>query len=90
MNTRAFLAEFPFLGQEVDAVDLLLLALCATVLLIILAVLCRFYNSFVFTCFFSLLVCLFLVCWFVCLFDRTWCYQQLIVWLMFGRFPFAC
>ena len=50
MNTRAFLAEFPFLGQEVDAVDLLLLALCAIVLLIILAVLCRFYLI-VFACF---------------------------------------
>ena len=44
MNTRAFVAELPFLGQ-VDEVDLLLLGLCAAVVLLLLATLCRYADG---------------------------------------------
>ena len=60
MNTQAFVAELPYVGQ-VDVEDLVLLFLCASVVLLLLAVLCRFAN-FV-TKSWSLWICsLFVVC----------------------------
>ena len=49
MNTRAFVAELPFLGQ-VDEVDLLLLGLCAAVVLLLLATLCRCADAIIVVC----------------------------------------